>query len=179
MARILILTSLLALVSLPAQGEVVSIMLNTRGHDGILVEAAMKRQLREEGYTVKTGTTEGIVVMLNVMAPKTMEGYQPGYVGQVTLFTTDWQQVGDLFVAEHCQQTHNTAQQVKGLVGAPIILINTAMGAASDPDDLANMLVTSLNPSIRKSFQTMQTFFARLDEIKKTKQEGEMINPMR
>jgi len=116
--------------------------------------------------------------MLNVMAPKTMEGHQPGYVGQVTLLTIDWQQVGDMFVAEHCQQTHITAQQVKGLVGAPIILINTAMGAASDPENLANMLVTSINPSIRKSFHTMQMFFAKLDDIKKTKQEGEMMNPM-
>jgi hypothetical protein len=179
MGVLMLLVSMLLFVPVTVQAEVVSIMLSTPGYDGMMVEAAMKRQLREEGYTVRTGTAEGIVVLLNVIAPKTTQRHQPRYVGHVTLLTFDWQQVGDLFVAEPCKETHTTAQEVKGLVGAPVILIDTAMGAARTPDDLANMLMTSINPSIRKSFQTMQAFFIKLDEVSKTKQQSEVMNPLR
>ena len=86
MGALMLFVSMLLFVPVTVQAEVVSIMLSTPGYDGMMVEAAMKQQLREEGYTVRTGTTEGIVVLLNVIAPKTTQGHQPGYVGHVTLW---------------------------------------------------------------------------------------------
>jgi hypothetical protein len=174
------LTGLLFLLS-PHKGyaETVSILMQTGGPESTIVEAAMKHQLREEGYTVKTDTNEGVVLLLSVMQPMTRQGMTHGYIGHVSVVSMHWQNLADVLVSDTCKENHSAVQQMKDMLGARMIWIDNAMASASTPDHLANILVTSANPSIRKTFRTIQKFFDSIEEGNRQRQQADIINPMR
>jgi hypothetical protein len=161
------------------QAQTVSIIRSSSDGDGVMVEAAMKTLLREEGYTVKTATNEGIVLMLSAMQTQNGYGNSLGYVGHLTIISTQWHDFADVFVGDQCEERQQLSKNVNDVLGTQAIYIGEQLAVGRDPATLANILVTAVNPKLRASFKKMQSFFLRLDEIKRESRQADVINPMR
>ena len=68
-----------------AHAETVAIANMDVSREAILREAALKRLLREDGYTVKGANPEGFVVLLHGMSAQTRQGASVGVVGSATV----------------------------------------------------------------------------------------------
>jgi len=68
-----------------AHAETVSIANMDVSREAILLEAALTRFLRDDGYTVKGASTEGFVVLLHGMSAQTRQGASVGVVGSATV----------------------------------------------------------------------------------------------
>lgn len=180
MPSMLILAALLILwLPNQAQAQTISIVRESEDSEGLLVESTMKTLLREEGYTVKTATNEGIVLLLSVAQPKNRQGTILGYVGHVTIVSIQWPQFADLFIGEECKDKQKASRDVADLVGSRMTYIDQQMAVSANYTDLANMLVTSITPKIRKSFATMQTFMQKLEAYSQEQEQMSVTNPMR
>jgi hypothetical protein len=161
-----------------AFAQTVSIINQYQSTESILVEAALKRNLRAEGYTVKGETTEGVVVMLSVMPLRNISGYKTGVVGHVSIVALGWQNFADLVVSKDCTKEHELAQRVKDYLGARLIYLDENMAVSSEEESLAEMLATYSNTVIRTAFKKMTDF---IDELNRRTSEpsSEVINPVR
>lgn len=162
-----------------AKAETLSIIRNNSDSESIMVEAAMKSLLREEGYTVKSATNEGIILVLSAMNTKNGRGESLGFVGHVTILSTQWNEYADLFVGDQCEERHKLSKNVNDVLGTRAIYIDDQLAIGRDSATLANILVTAINPTLRTSFKKMQNFMLRLDEIRRESQQSDVINPMR
>ena len=68
-----------------AHAETVAIANMNVSREAILREAALKRFLREDGYTVKGASPEGFVVLLHGMRAQTRQGVSVGVVDSATV----------------------------------------------------------------------------------------------
>jgi len=159
--------------------QTVSIIRSNSDGEGVMVEAAMKNLLREEGYTVKTATNEGIVLMLSAMQTQNAYGNSLGYVGHVTILSTQWNEFADIFIGDQCEDRQQLSKNVNDVLGTRAIYIGDQLAVGRDYATLANILVTAVNPTIRTSFRKMQTFVQRLEEIRRESQQADVLNPMR
>jgi hypothetical protein len=158
--------------------QTVSILNNGSDRDAVLVEAALKRSLRAEGYTVKSDTNEGIVLILSVISVENRTGTF-GYVGHIDVVSVNWQNFADLAVSAPCKEDHATAQQIKDYLGTRVIYHTSNMAIAADADRLADLLITGrVNATIR---DTARKVILLLDEIKRQRLEPsqDIINPIR
>lgn len=180
MAKMLLL---LVLFTLGTQditlAQTVSIIRSSTDSEGVMVEAALKTLLREEGYTVKSATNEGVILMLSAMQTQNGYGNTIGYVGHVTILSTQWNEFADVFIGDQCEERQQLAKNVNEVLGIRAIYIGEQLAVGKDPEALANILVTAFNPTLRTAFRKMQTFFQRLDEIKRESRQSDVVNPMR
>ena len=155
-----LLLMLLILIGLPdvASAQTVSIISLSGGNETMIVETAMKQLLREEGFTVKSETGEGII-MLSVLENESQGRKVLGYTGHIALLSVQWQNLADSAVSENCRESHATAQQIKDYLGIRNIYLDSTMAASSSSNALANMLVTHATHTIRKTARKMQAFF--------------------
>jgi hypothetical protein len=147
-------------------GQTVSVI-SAEDTESLLVEAAVKRYLREEGYTVKGGTNDGFVLSLNVMPSQNVTKQKMGVAGNVIVAALEWQDIADKLVSQKCQDEHNLAQKVKEIVGMRMLYINGTIGTASTEDRLGEMFATLANREIRKASQKVTNF---LNEMNKREQ---------
>jgi hypothetical protein len=161
-----------------AFAQTVSIISQGQNTESILVEASMKRNLRAEGYTVKGESTEGVVLILEVMPLHNRAGYATGVAGHVTIVALGWQDFADLVVSKECKQEHELAQKVKDYLGSRLIFLDENMAVASDEEGLAELLATYSNKVIRATFEKMTDFIHELDK-RTTEPSPDVINPVR
>jgi hypothetical protein len=147
-------------------GQTVSVI-SSEGTESMLVEAALKRYLREEGYTVKGGTGDGYVVVINVMSAETVSRQKTGVLGSIMVAALEWQDLADKLVSHKCQEEHNLAQRVKEVVGMRMLYIDGTIAQAHTEDRLGEMFATFANREIRKASQKVTNF---LNEMNKTEQ---------
>jgi hypothetical protein len=139
----------------------------------LLVEGAIKRYLRAEGYTVKGGTLDGYLLVVSAMRSDSAGGYKLGVTGHVMVASLSWQNIGDAFVSDRCKGEHDIAQQVKAIVGTQITLIDGFLAQAPDEESLAEMLSTFANRKIRATSQKVTEFMNGLQE----QQNREVYSP--
>lgn len=174
-----ILAIILVICSQTTYAQTVSILSFTADNETAFVEAAMKRQLRAEGYTVKSDTNEGIVLMLSVVPSENRAGRLLGLAGHVTVVSVNWQNFADLAVAEPCKEDHATAQKITDYLGIRVVFHTSQMAIASDAERLAEMLITGkVNGSIRDTARKMQAFFDGIN-AQRTEESRDVINPVR
>jgi hypothetical protein len=162
-----------------AHAQTVSIVNLASGNDAVLVEAAMKRYLRAEGYTVKSDTNEGIVLMLSLIRPENRAGTFRGLVGHVAVYSLNWQKFADLAVSGPCKEEHALAQQIKDYLGTRVIFHTANMAVAPDPDSLAEMLLTGpVNATIRETARKAVMFIEALEK-ERTEPSRDVLNPIR
>lgn len=85
MSQHLLLAAFVLLGFHTAHAETVSIANMDVSREAILLEAALTRFLRDDGYTVKGASTEGFVVLLHGMSAQTRQGASVGVVGSATV----------------------------------------------------------------------------------------------
>lgn len=160
-------TICLLLISQTVFAQTVSVLTAGSSTESILVEAAVKRLLRAEGYTVKGGTQDGYIVWVNVMANMTVSGVKRGVVGSVMVASVNWENVANSVLTSHCQEEHAIAQKLEDFLGTRMILIEGTIAQAEDEESVAEMFSTFANREIRKSSRKVTEFF---DEIERRKQ---------
>jgi hypothetical protein len=74
-----------------AVAETVSLFLPGNSLEHTLIEAAMKRLLRAEGYTVKGGTTDGYLLIISIIPNESRSGQRYGVTGHVVVASLSWQ----------------------------------------------------------------------------------------
>jgi len=151
-----------------ACAEVVSILNSGSETEDLLVEAAMKRHLRAEGYTVKGGTVDGYLLVVGVMPSRTVGGQKRGVIGSIMVSSLSWQTYGDSLTSEECKADQELVRRIKDVVGVRIIYINSTMAQAPDEESLAEMLSTFANREIRTTSKKVVEFF---DAIRKSDRE--------
>lgn len=174
-----LLSSVFILTCPAAYAQTVSIITGASDTESTQVEAAMKRLLRAEGYTVKGSTNEGIVVLLEVMRVTTKGGTYRGLAGHVTIVSVGWQGYADTLVSASCKADHELAQNVSDYLGTRVILHTRGLATGADAEGLAEMLSEGyVNGTVRETIRKQQKFFDDLDKGKDG-QSKDVINPYR
>ncbi|MDF0642388.1 MAG: hypothetical protein P0111_00030 [Nitrospira sp.] len=133
----------------PVRAETLSILSAGNKMEGILVEAAMKRQLRTDGYTVTDETMEGYVLIVGVLPNVTLGGEKRGVIGNVVVSSVSAPVTEDSAGGDRCKRTHDQAQRVADVVGARILYINGTIAQAPNEESLAEILSTFAKREIR------------------------------
>lgn len=118
------------------------------------VEGYLKRNLREEGYTVKGGTVDGFLVLLNTV-PIYQDNSLIGFGGTVVIGSLDWVHVSNALLPRGCPA--ELVSRMKQLLGIDFILIDSKMHIAANESDLALELSTVVNSSVRKGSQKIES----------------------
>ncbi|MDP1769707.1 MAG: hypothetical protein Q8L74_13030 [Nitrospirota bacterium] len=157
------ITICLVLVSQPVFAQTVSVLTSGNSTESMLVEAAVKRYLRAEGYTVKGGTIDGYLVLVNVMANNTVSGVKRGVVGSVMVASVGWQDVANSVLTAGCQEENIIAQKLEDMLGTRMILIESTIAQAGDEESVAELFSTFANREIRKSSRKVTEFFNEVE----------------
>lgn len=174
-----ILFALIGSIMLAAEAfaETVSIINMEQNVTSTTVEASLKRHLREEGYTVKGGTNEGIILILSAMEAHNRSGVRTGVVGHLTVGAVQWQDVADLPVSQSCKAEHEFSKQVKDYIGTPFIYLNESLAIAGNEEEVAEMLATYSSHVMRPAFRKMQELLIGLKNSER--ESSDIINPIR
>lgn len=168
----------LLLFGTSAYAQTISIINQYQDTSSLMVETYLKRNLRAEGYTVKGGTNEGIVIILSVMPVKNVSGQNTGVVGHITLAAIGWQEMADMTVSEGCKPEHQFAQKINDYLGARMIYLDETMGTASEEERLGEMFATYANKVARPTVKKMQEFIHEVEKRMTSPSSG-VINPLR
>jgi hypothetical protein len=133
----------------PAWAETVSILNTGNKLEGILVEAAIKRQLRAGGYTVLDETTEGYLLIVGVLPNVTLGGEKRGVIGNVVISSVSAPAADDPAGTVRCRKEHELSQRVTDIVGARVLYINSTVAQAPNEESLAEILSTFAKREIR------------------------------
>jgi len=133
----------------PAWAETLSILSTGNKMEGILVEAAMKRQLRADGHTVTDETMEGYLLIVGVLPNVTVGGEKRGVIGNVVVSSVSVPVSGDAAAGGRCRQEQERAQRITDMVGARVLYINSTLAQAPNEESLADILSSFATREIR------------------------------
>jgi len=146
----LILTGLLCLDGCPpVWAETVSILNTGNKMEGIVVEAAMKRQLRDDGHTIAEETVEGYLLIVGVLPNITLGGEKRGVVGNVVISSVSAPVSGNSSGSDRCHKEQERTQRITDMVGARVLYINSTLAQAPNEESLADILSTFAKREIR------------------------------
>lgn len=165
-----VLIAALAIIPSTSQAQTVSIIKATDDTSSMMVETALKRFLRAEGYTVKGEVGEGFTVWLQVMKTKNVGGQDTGLAGSVIIGSFQWQRYADTMVSDGCKAEHQLADNVATVIGTTNIYIASTLAPASNSDDLGELFSTFINTKVRAASMKAATFMEEVE--KRRKQTG-------
>ncbi|WP_447974297.1 hypothetical protein [Nitrospira sp. Kam-Ns4a] len=150
------------------EAQVVSIYNQGGDPTSMLVEGALKRHLRAEGYQVKSGTVDGFLIILSAMEAKTVRGERFGVFGSVLVGSVDWSEWADSLVAEGCNK--ELATEVKRYLGTEFVYIDNTIATAASEEALAEILSTFVNTSVRNGAKKVNTLMKQIEEASQRRQ---------
>ena len=169
----------LLLLSEAVHAQTISIVTND-DTESIMVQAAMKRALMKQGYSVKNGTHEGIVLMLSVMTAKSNNGTPLAVVGHMSVVMRQWQQLAEMIAFANCKKKDQaTAQYIQDYLGIPMTYLHASMAVGSTEQVVANALSKDAIRVISQTESKLQMFFTELNKRMEQNQSGDVIKPMR
>jgi hypothetical protein len=171
---ILGLTFLIAVCE-PVYAQTVSILNKSKSPESILVEASMKRLLRAEGYTVKGGTVDGYIVVLQAMGVQNKAGHSIGVVGAVSVSTVTWQELADAILTEECRNQHDVTKQFDEVLGPQVVYIGETMGIGADAEEVSELLSLYVNDAVRVSSAKVQELIRGMERA--TREKGLNLQP--
>jgi hypothetical protein len=148
-----------------AEAQLVSIYNQGNDNTSLLVEAALKRHLRAEGYQVKSGTRDGFFVVLSSMEARTVKGE---LFGSVLVGSLDWSDWADSLVPEGCNK--ELATEVKNFLGVEFVYIDNTIATAANEEALAEMLSTFVNNSVRAGAKKVDRLMKEVAESSRREQ---------
>jgi len=151
-----------------AEAQLVSIYNQGNDNTSLLVEAALKRHLRAEGYQVKSGTRDGFFVVLSSMEARTVKGERFGVFGSVLVGSLDWSDWADSLVPEGCNK--ELATEVKNFLGVEFVYIDNTIATAANEEALAEMLSTFVNNSVRAGAKKVDRLMKEVAESSRREQ---------
>jgi len=131
------------------RAETLSILNTGNKMEGILVEAAMKRQLRDKGHTVTDETMEGYLLIVGVLPNITLGGEKRGVIGNIVVSSVSAPVSGNAAGTDQCHKEPERAQRITDVVGARVLYINSTLAQAPNEESLADILSTFAKREIR------------------------------
>jgi hypothetical protein len=176
---ILILPIMVLIVPLSSYAQTVSIVTVGDDSSNLVLEAAMKRNLRAEGYTVKGGTNEGFILLMQSLPLSRQSAHMGAVAGQIIIGNLQWQTMADSMVSSQCKEEHQLVQNVKGLLGTQMLLIESTMAIAENEERLAELLSTFANTHIRKAASKIRELVEAVDQRGQEERQRNVYSPMR
>ncbi len=121
-------------------GQTVSILNGGDDPASKAVESAIVQTLRTKGYTVKADSTDGFVLLLNVLKVQTKAGASAGLAGSLTIVSMEWAQLADRVLSKQCQAEHAAAQRLESYLGTRLTQIDSTIAFAPTTEGLADLL---------------------------------------
>lgn len=170
----------LLLVSESVHAQTVSIVTGNDDTESMVVQAVMEGAFTKQGYTVKTGTYDGIVIMLSVMTAKSNNGTPFGVVGHISVVTRQWQQLAEMIAFAKCRKRDQaTAQYIQDYLGIPMTYLHASMAVGSTEEVVAKALSKDAIRVIKETTSKMETFLTELNKRINQRGSGDVIKPMR
>lgn len=145
--------------------EVVSIVNSGRDQSAKQVETHLKANLRDEGFQVKGGTTDGYVVLLNSTQIQA-GGEIIGVSGSVVIGSLDWVNLANSLIPRECDA--EIVSQVKNYIGLELVFIDSKLEIAGSEKELAMQLATVVNDAVRTGSKKIDVL---MREIKRAETE--------
>jgi hypothetical protein len=123
-----------------AHAETVSIANMDVSREAILLEAALTRFLRDDGYTVKGANTEGFVVLLHGMSAQTRQGGSVGVVGSATVVKVLRRESTAALLPEGYPQAQEFVGTFTAVMGSPLIYLASTTAIGRDAEEVAQVL---------------------------------------
>lgn len=154
-----------AMLAGPVEAANISVVGSGSNSTTPAVESALNNYLRLEGHRVRSGTTDGFLVVLNTMPAKTRDGEKRGVFGSVIIGSVDWVTVSESLQSPDCRG--ELVKNVKELLGMDLILIGTTIATASDENELARVLSAYAHQTIQKATNRIKVIFRELSRTSK------------
>jgi hypothetical protein len=123
-----------------AHAETVSIANMDISREAILIEAALTRLLRDDGYTVKGASPEGFVVLLHGMSAQTRQGASVGVVGSATVVTVLRRESTAALLPEGYPQAQEFVGTFTAVMGSPLIYLAGTTAIGGNAEEVAQVL---------------------------------------
>lgn len=151
MFQLILLAAFVLLGFHTAHAETVSIANMDVSREAILIEAALKRFLRDDGYTVKGASTEGFVVLLHVMSAQTRQGASVGVVGSATVVKVLRRESTAALLPEGYPQPQEFVGTFTAVMGSPLIYLAGTTAIGGDAEEVAQALSIYVNTVLQRS----------------------------
>lgn len=148
-----------------SRAEVISIVNAGRDQSAKQVETHLKANLRDEGFQVKGGTTDGYVVLLNSTQIQS-GGDIIGVSGSVVIGSLDWVNLANSLIPRECDA--EIVSQVKNYIGLELVFIDSKLEIAGTEKELAMQLATVVNDAVRAGSKKIDVL---MREIKRAESE--------
>ena len=123
-----------------AHAETVSIANMDTSREAILLEAALTRLLRDDGYTVKGASPEGFVVLLHGMSAQTRQGASVGVVGSATVVKVLRRESTAALLPEGYPQAQEFVGTFTAVMGSPLIYLAGTTAIGGNAEEVAQVL---------------------------------------
>lgn len=156
MLQLMLFAALTLLGVSEVEAQTVSIVNMDTSREAILLEATLKRFLRDDGYTVKGASTEGFVVLLHGMSAQTRQGASVGVVGSATVVKVLRRESTAALLPKGSPQTQEFIGTFTAVMGSPLIYLAGTTAIGGNAEEVAQVLsiyVTTVlqHPSFRAS----------------------------
>lgn len=142
MRQPLLLAAFVLFVFHMAHAETVSIANMDVSRGAIIIESALKRFLREDGYTVKGANPEGFVVLLHGMSTQTRQGASVGVAGSATVAKVLRRESTAALVPEGYPQAQEFLGTFMAAMGWPLIYFAGTTAIGGDAEEVAQVSVS-------------------------------------
>ena len=140
MLQLMLFAAMAFLVVSEVRAQTVSIVNMDVSREAILIEAALKRFLRDDGYTVKGASTEGFVVLLHGMSAQTRQGTSVGVVGSATVVKVLRPESTAALLSEGSPQAEQFVGTFTAVMGSPLIYLAGTTAIGGNAEDVAQVL---------------------------------------
>jgi hypothetical protein len=123
-----------------AHAETVSIANMDVSREAILLEAALTRLLRDDGYTVKGASPEGFIVLLHGMSAQTRQGTSVGVVGSATVVKVLRRESTTALLHEGYPQAQEFVGTFTAVMGSPLIYLAGTTAIGGNAKEVAQVL---------------------------------------
>jgi hypothetical protein len=122
------------------QAQTVSIANMDTSREAILLEAALTRFLRDDGYPVKGASTDGFVVLLHGMSAQTRQGASVGVVGSATVVKVLQRTSLAALLPEGYPEAQEFVGTFMAIMGSPLIYLAGTTAIGGDAEEVAQVL---------------------------------------
>lgn len=154
MFHLMLLTAVALLGVSEVQAQTVSIVNLDISREAILLEAALKQFLRDDGYTIKGASSEGFVVLLHGMSVQTKQDASLGVIGSATVVKVLRRESTATLLSEGDPQIQEFVGTFTAVMGSPLIYLAGTTAIGGDAKEVAQVLssyvsIVLQHPSLR------------------------------
>jgi hypothetical protein len=172
MVPLILLAILIVLGPQVASAQAISIVNMDHSREAIVMEAALKRLLRAEGYTIQGISTEGYVVLLHGMAAHTTQGSSVGVVGSAAVVKVLGEASAAALLPEGSSKGNEFVETFTAVMGSPVIYLAGSTAVGKDAEQVAEVLSSYVDMAVRQSPRIAQELVRTLEKSAKEQERA-------